>query len=93
MRITKNMIGNWSIIWKVLLFIIVTVAAGTTLYASINYRVDSNSKSINHIEKQNVERDSKMEDFGEVMIRQEVQFKYISEALERIEEKIEKEHN
>ena len=90
MKVTfKDIMTNWGVIWKIVLSIIFAVATGTTLYASINNRVNLNTNAINVIEVDNTERDHEQHKFEIFMIRQEIQYQHIVSSLAKIEEKIE----
>ena len=75
-------------IWKIIVGLIVIVATGTTLYASLNNKVNTNCSSISNIEIDNAMRDLKQEKLEAFMIRQEVQYQYISTTLDKIEKKL-----
>jgi len=84
----KEIFSHGAMIWKIIVGLIVIVATGTTLYASLNNKVNTNCSSISNIEIDNAMRDLKQEKLEAFMIRQEVQYQYISTTLDKIEKKL-----
>jgi len=80
--------NNIKLVWRIVVYVITGVVAGTLIYASLDHRVENNTENIEALKVVDVDIIDDVSEVEKSLIRQEEQNVWIRSSLERLEKKL-----